>query len=41
VLRAIPDLSIAGACRCRGIRACNGQDAADPHATDGCEISPR
>jgi hypothetical protein len=32
------DLSIAAACRSRGIPACNGQDAADPHATDGCEI---
>ncbi len=30
------DLSLAAACRSRGVRACNGQDD-DPHAAGGCD----
>jgi len=32
------DLSLAAACRARGIPACDGQEDDDPHATDGCDI---
>ena len=32
------DLSLAAACRSRGIPACNGQDGDDAQATDGCDI---
>jgi hypothetical protein len=31
------DLSLAAACRSRGVPACNGQGE-DPHTADGCDV---